>query len=56
MGPIKFITQGFIDFFGITKPSPDEERNAVWIIFALLGAVILGVAAIFGIVVFAFGH
>jgi hypothetical protein len=56
MGPLKFITQGFIDFFGITKPTPKEERQASWFIFALLAGIIVFAAAVFFIVVMAFGH
>ena len=54
MGPLKFITRCFIDFFSITQPTPEEERKASWFIAGLLVLVVLGVAAAFGIVILSF--
>lgn len=56
MGVINFITRGFIDFFGITQPTPAEQKRAAWFICALLAVIILGAAAIFAIVVLNFGR
>ena len=56
MGVFTFITQGFIDFFGITQPTAGEQKRAVWFICALLALIVLGAAVIFGIVVFNLGH
>jgi hypothetical protein len=56
MGVINFITQGFIDFFGITRPTPGEQKRAAWFICALLAFIVLGAAAIFFVVVLNFGH
>ena len=56
MGFIQFITRGFIDFFGITQPTPKQERQAGWFIFGLLVLIVLMAAGVFLLVVFAFGH
>jgi hypothetical protein len=56
MGPLKFVTQGFIDFFGITKPTPKQEQQAAWFICGLLALILLFAASVFLLVVFAFGH
>ena len=56
MGVFTFITRGFIDFFGITQPTPGEQKRAVWFICALLAVIILGAAAIFFFVVLNFGR
>jgi hypothetical protein len=56
VGPIQFVTRGFIDFFGITQPTPKQERQAQWFICGLLALIVLFAAAVFLIVVFAFGR
>jgi len=56
LGPIQFITRGFIDFFGITKPTPTQERQAAWFITGLLALIVLLAGAVFLAVVLAFGH
>lgn len=43
------LTETFIATFGITRPSPGEERVAQWLIGGFLLAVIFGAA---GVVVF----
>ncbi len=53
---LQFITKGFIDFFGITKPSATQERQAAWFITALLLGVVVFAAAVFGLVVLLFGR
>jgi len=56
MGFFRFITNGFINFFGITQPTPAQERQAAWFICGLLALIVLGAAAVFGVIVFAFGR
>jgi hypothetical protein len=56
MGVFTFITRGFIDFFGITQPTPGEQNRAVWFICALLALIVLGAGAIFFLVASTFGH
>jgi hypothetical protein len=56
MGLIRLITTGFINFFGITQPSPEQERRAEWFIVVLLVLIVLGAALIFTVIVMAFGH
>ena len=36
MGLLRFITHGFINFFGITQPTPRQERQATLFICGLL--------------------
>jgi len=56
MSVVNFITQGFIDFFGITRPTAQEQKRAAWFICALLALIVLGTAAIFFLVAYTFGH
>ncbi len=56
MGLFRFLTNGFINFFGITQPTPAHERQAVWFICGLLVLIVLAAAAVFGVIVVAFGH
>ena len=56
MGLLRFITHGFINFFGITQPTPQHERQAAWFITGLLVLIVLGAAAVFGVIVLAFGR
>jgi hypothetical protein len=46
MGLIRFITRVFIDVFGITHPSPAEEKRAAWFICGSLGLILAGLAAV----------
>jgi len=55
MGIFTFITQGFIDFFGITRPTPKQQRIATWFICSLLALIVLGATGVFLFVAFAFG-
>ena len=50
------ITRGFIDFFGITQPSPEQERRAAWFICSLLVVIAVLAALVFAVIVLAFGH
>jgi hypothetical protein len=56
MGFIRLITTGFINFFGITQPSPEQERRAEWFIIGLLMLILLAAVLVFTIIVMAFGH
>jgi hypothetical protein len=56
MGFFKAITNGFINFFGITQPTPKQERQAAWFICGLLGLILLSVALVFTVIVMAFGR
>jgi hypothetical protein len=56
LGLFRFITNGFINFFGITQPTPAQERQAAWLICGLLALILLMAAAVFGAIVFAFGR
>jgi len=50
------ITNGFINFFGITQPTPQQERRAAWFICGMLALILMSAAAIFLAIVFAFGR
>jgi hypothetical protein len=56
MGFFRAITNGFINFFGITQPTPEQERRAAWFICSLLVLTVLTAAAVFSLLVVAFGH
>jgi hypothetical protein len=56
MGFFRFITSGFINFFGITQPTPKQERQAAWFICGLLALIILSAALVFTVIVMAFGR
>jgi hypothetical protein len=56
MGLLRFVTRGFINFFGITQPTPEQERVAAWFICGLLALVLAGAALVFGVVVLGFGR
>jgi Mg2+ and Co2+ transporter CorA len=56
MGVINFITRGFIDFFGITHPTPKQERQAAWFICGLLALIILVAALVFSLIVMVIGR
>ena len=55
MGFFRGITNGFINFFGITQPTPQQERRAAWFISGMLALILLAAAGIFLAIVFAFG-
>jgi hypothetical protein len=56
MGFLRLITTGFINFFGITQPTPEQEKRAEWFICGLLVLIVLGAALIFTVIVMTFGH
>jgi hypothetical protein len=56
MGFFRFVTNGFINFFGITQPTPKQERQAAWFICGLLVLILVSVALVFTVIVMAFGR
>ncbi len=56
MGFFRFLTSGFINFFGITQPNAAHERQAIWFICGLLVLIVLLAAGVFGVVVMGFGR
>ncbi|SFS04987.1 hypothetical protein SAMN05421771_1013 [Granulicella pectinivorans] len=46
MAIIQWITRVFIDVFGITHPTPEQERTATRFIGALLGIIAAGMILI----------
>ena len=56
MGFFRAITNGFINFFGITQPTPQQERRAAWFICSLLVVILASAAAVFSLIVMAFGR
>jgi hypothetical protein len=55
MGLIRFITRVFIDVFGITHPTPEEEQRAAWFICGSLIVIVAGLASLF-VVLFMHAH
>lgn len=47
MNPFSFLTRVFIDVFGITHPTPQQERRAAWFICSLLALIVIGIVAVF---------
>ena len=47
MNPFRSITRIFIDVFGITHPTPKQERQATWFISIMLGLILVAVVAAF---------
>lgn len=56
MGFFRFVTSGFINFFGITQPTPKQERQATWFICGLLAFILIFAALVFTVIVMAFGR
>jgi hypothetical protein len=52
MNPIGFLTRIFIDVFGITRPTPQQERRAS----IFIGSLLLVVLLLFLFVAYAFFH
>ncbi len=48
---LEFIARWFINFFGITQPTPQQERQAAWFISGLLVLILLVAAGVFFLVV-----
>ena len=55
MDPFRFLTRAFVDVFGITHPSSQQERRAAWFICSLLALIVAGVVVVF-IVLYRVGH
>ena len=47
MNIFRFLTRAFIDVFGITHPTPEQERRATWFISMLLGLISVGAVVVF---------
>jgi hypothetical protein len=56
MGVLRMIARGFINFFGITQPTPKQEQQAVWFICGLLVLIVAMAAAVFGVLVMGVGR
>lgn len=56
MGLLTFITRGFIDFFGITQPTPRQEKQASLFIVGLLVLIAVLIGLVFVVVALAFRH
>jgi len=56
MGFFRFVTNGFINFFGITQPTPKQEKQATWFISGLLAFILVFAALVFAVIVMAFGR
>lgn len=56
MGFLRMIARGFINFFGITQPTPKQEQQAVWFICGLLVLIVVTAAGVFGVLMIGFGH
>lgn len=56
MGLLRAVSRGFINFFGITQPTPKQEQQAVWFICGLLVLIVLMASAVFGVLVFMIGR
>lgn len=46
MRPLLFLSNAFINTFGITQPSPKDERRTAWFIAVLLALVLVLVATV----------
>jgi hypothetical protein len=47
MNPFRLLTRVFIDVFGITHPTPQQEQRATWFITILMAFLFLGIALVF---------
>ena len=56
MGLLRFITHGFINFFGITQPTPKQERQATFFICGLLVLILVMAGLTFAVIATRFGH
>jgi hypothetical protein len=57
MRPLLFISNAFINTFGITQPSPKAARRAAWFIAGMLLLVVVAVATVAAVVLhLAFQH
>jgi hypothetical protein len=51
MGLLRFITHGFINFFGITQPTAKQERQATLFICGLLLLIVVMAGLVFAVLV-----
>jgi hypothetical protein len=49
---LAWLTETFIQTFGITRPRPDQEKKAQLVLGGFLLAIILGVAAVMAFLVY----
>ena len=56
MGFFRFVTNGFINFFGITQPTPKQERQAALFICGLLALIVVAAAGVFAVIVMGVGR
>ena len=56
MNPIAFLVRVFIDVFGITRPTPQQERRATLFISALFTLMIVFLALLAWTFLHAFRH
>ena len=47
MNPFRSLTRIFIDVFGITHPTPEQERRATWFISTMLGMILMAIFVAF---------
>ena len=55
MNPFRFLTRIFIDVFGITHPTPQQERRAAWFICSLLAFIVIGILVVL-LLLYRLGH
>ncbi len=46
MSLLLVLARAFVNFFGITKPTPEQERRAAWFIGSLLLLIVFGMLAV----------
>ena len=46
-----FLARAFISTFGITQPSPQQERRAAWFIGVLMALIVLGMIVLLRLLV-----
>lgn len=56
MGFLRAVARGFINFFGITQPTPKQEQQAVWFICGLLVFIVVMAGAVFGVLMLGFSR
>jgi hypothetical protein len=57
MRPLLFLSNAFINTFGITQPTPKSASRAAWFIAVMLGLVVVLVATVAAVVLhLAFHH
>ncbi len=56
MAFLTLIARGFIDFFGITQPTAEQQRRAAWFVCALLALILICAGLVFALIVQGFGR